>query len=62
MQQDCDIKAVFERLSRGVKAIEDGLKQVTGRDQVSFSTLVSGQLRGKTTKRRPLVELLGKDI
>ena len=34
MQNDGDIKAVFDRLSRGVKAIEDGLKLITGRMDV----------------------------
>ena len=36
MQQDGDVKTVFERLSRGIKAIEDGIKKVTGRDGEVF--------------------------
>lgn len=44
MQQDGDVKAVFDRLSRGVKAIEDGLKQVTGREQVFMRDEVLGMI------------------
>jgi len=44
MQQDGDVTAVFDRLSRGVKAIEDGLKQVTGREQVFMRDDVLGMI------------------
>lgn len=44
MQQDGDVKAVFDRLSRGVKAIEDGLTKVTGRDQVFMRNEVLGMI------------------
>jgi len=44
MQQDGDVKGVFDRLSRGVKAIEDGLKKVTGRDQVFMRNDVLGMI------------------
>ena len=44
MQQDGDVKQVFDRLSRGVKAIEDGLKKVTGKDQVFMRDDVLGMI------------------
>jgi protein-arginine kinase len=34
MEKGGDTKSVFERLGRGVKAIEDGIKQITGRQEV----------------------------
>ncbi|MEO0356769.1 MAG: phosphagen kinase [Pseudomonadota bacterium] len=34
MQQGGDVKAVFSRLSRAAAAIEDGVKQITGEDDV----------------------------
>jgi hypothetical protein len=30
MEQGTQVKSVFERLSKGIKAIEDGIKQITG--------------------------------
>jgi len=44
MQQDGDVEGVFNRLSRGVKAIEDGIKKVTGRDQVFMRDDVLGMV------------------
>lgn len=44
MQQDGDVKTVFDRLSRGVKAIEDGIKKVTGRDDVFMRDDVLGMI------------------
>lgn len=34
MEQGGDVRAVFDRLSRGIAAIEAGLKAITGRDEV----------------------------
>jgi len=42
MEEGPDVKAVFERLSLGVKAIEDGLKQVTGQSNVFMAHPVLG--------------------
>ena len=44
MQQDGDVKGVFNRLSRGVKAVEDGIKKVTGRDEVFMRNDVLGMI------------------
>lgn len=44
MEQGGDIKSVFGRLSRGVAAIEAGLKKVTGRPEVFMSDPVLGMI------------------
>ena len=42
MEQGSDVKKVFERLGRGIAAIEDGIKKITGRSEVFMSDPVLG--------------------
>lgn len=42
MEQGGDVRAVFDRLSRGIQAIEDGLKKITGRNEVFMSDPILG--------------------
>ena len=44
MEQGGDVKSVFSRLSRGVKAIEDGLKSVTGATDVFMHHEILGKI------------------
>jgi protein-arginine kinase len=44
MEQGGDTKSVFERLSRGVKAIEEGIKTVTGKKEVFMSHPIYGMI------------------
>ena len=44
MQLDGDVREVFNRLGRGVNAIENGLKQVTGRDTIFMKDDVLGMI------------------
>uniref|UniRef100_A0A7S1HSZ7 Arginine kinase n=1 Tax=Eutreptiella gymnastica TaxID=73025 RepID=A0A7S1HSZ7_9EUGL len=44
MEQGGDVKSVFSRLSRGVAAIEAGLKAVTGRDDVYMHDEILGKI------------------
>lgn len=44
MEKGGDVKRVFERLSRGVKAIEDGLRKVTGHSTIFMSDPVLGMI------------------
>ena len=44
MEQGGDVKRVFERLSRGIAAVEEGLKKVTGKTTVFVSDPVLGMI------------------
>jgi protein-arginine kinase len=44
MEQGANVKSVFERLGRGINAIEEGLKQITGRDEVFLRDPVLGMI------------------
>ena len=44
MEQGGDVKSVLSRLGRGVAAIEAGLKEVTGRDDVYMHDAILGQI------------------
>ena len=44
MEKGSDVKSVFGRLERGVAAIEAGLKQITGRDEVFMSDPIMGMI------------------
>lgn len=44
MEESGDVNSVFSRLSRGVAAIEHGLKQVTSRKEVYLSDTTFGML------------------
>jgi protein-arginine kinase len=44
MEQGGDVKAVFTRLSRGVRAIEAGLQEITGDKDVFMSDPILGQV------------------
>lgn len=44
MEQGGDVKRVFERLSRGIAAIEEGIKKVTGKSTVFMSDPVLGMI------------------
>lgn len=44
MEKGSDIKRVFERLSRGVAAIEDGIRRVTGRSETFMSDPILGMI------------------
>ena len=45
MEKGGDVKRVFERLSRGVKAIEDGLKKILKEKDVFMSDPILGMSR-----------------
>lgn len=42
MEQGGDVKRVFERLSRGIAAIEEGLKKITGKSEIFMSDPILG--------------------
>jgi len=44
MEKGGNVKRVFERLSRGIKAIEDAFKEMTGRDEVFMSDPTLGMI------------------
>lgn len=44
MEKGGNVKSVFDRLSRGVKAVEDGIKKKTGRDSVFMSHPILGMI------------------
>ncbi|RLB67414.1 MAG: arginine kinase [Deltaproteobacteria bacterium] len=44
MEQGGDIKRVFERLGRGIDAIEEGLKKITGKESVFMSDPTLGMI------------------
>ncbi len=44
MEQGGDVKHVFERLGRGITAIENGLKKITGKDPVFMSDDTLGMI------------------
>ncbi len=44
MEKGGDVKRVFERLSRGIKAIEDGVRKVTGEADIFMSDPVLGMV------------------
>ena len=44
MQKGGDVKAVFKRLSRGVAAIETGIKRITGRPEAFLHTKDLGMI------------------
>lgn len=44
MEQGTQVKSVFERLSRGIKAIEDGIKQITGHENVFMIDDIRGNI------------------
>ena len=44
MEEGGDTKSVFESLGRGVKAIESGIKKVTGRSEVFMSHPIYGMI------------------
>ena len=44
MEKGSDIKRVFERLSRGVAAIEDGIRRVTGNSEIFMSDPILGMI------------------
>lgn len=44
MEQGGEIKRVFERLGKGVKAIERGLKNITGLGKVFMSDPILGMI------------------
>ncbi len=44
MEQGTQVKSVFERLSKGIKAIEDGIKQITGHETVFMQDDIRGNI------------------
>jgi len=44
MEKGGDVRRVFERLGRGINAIEEGLKQILGKDKVFMSDPVLGMI------------------
>lgn len=44
MEQGGDVRSVFSRLSRGIEAIEKGLKEVIGRDEVFMKDPILGMV------------------
>ncbi len=44
MEQGGDVRRVFERLGRGINAIEEGLKKITGQENVFMSDPVLGMI------------------
>lgn len=44
MEKGGDVKSVFDRLSRGVGAVEENLKKITGKDKVFMSDPVVGMI------------------
>jgi len=44
MEKGGDVKSVFDRLSRGVKAVEEGIKKKTGKEQVFMSHPMMGMI------------------
>jgi len=44
MENGGDVKSVFDRLGRGVKAVEDGLKKIKGIEEVFMSDPILGMI------------------
>ena len=44
MEKGGDVKSVFDRLSRGVGAVEENLKKITGKDKVFMSDPIVGMI------------------
>lgn len=44
MEQGGNVKSVFDRLSRGVSAVEENLKKITGRDKVFMTHPIFGMV------------------